>query len=481
MTFGRYITAVALALVAGAGVSMAQSEQEQRFLQTLHTEDSLSSKLDEYRSKYHTLSSPDSISIYREYILDTEQKVFDARALKSQLQSQLGDIALTLTQEESTPEPQTQTQTQTQSQSQTIAPEISQSLYQAQQQGKRIELKARGYISNYNTLARLSGEYEQAQTQRSADSIARQFGRIDSLNYNIATQIVGDWQEVGDNKNFAYALLIEQQGITSLFDREQQFQIEEIKMVDSLSSSTHDEPFLNYYASLRWMSEFEALASKELGLVQHSDSLRYIRDSLRMVNFNFAPLQIKERTFIDYEAVKFSTTSIYNASNPIPALKMYERGVIYRLLVGSFKSRQAATLFRGASPIGILRNKEGLLSYYIGGYATLKEAEAARELLLKRGFRRPEIVEFLDGVPHNVTLSPRPVVSKYRVEIDGVSDISSDIRSVIETQGEGRELVKTGATSFVVGVFDNLQGATRLSESLKIIDSTISVSVVEVK
>ncbi len=469
----RYIATLILALTVGAGVGMAQSEEDkQRFMQILHAEDSLSSKLVEYKEMYHTLKSPDSTALYRQYILDTEQKVFDIRASKNLLQSQLGDFALPL------PQPQEQNTTPP-AQEQTS--EITQSLQQAQQEGRRIELKARGYVSNYNTLASLSEEYMQSQSQRSADSIAKIFTRIDSLNYNIAEQIVNDWQGVADNKNFAYTLLIEQQGATALFEDEQRLQIEEVRIVDSLSSKSHDEPFLNYYASLRCMSEFEALASKELGLMQSVDSLRYIRDSLRMVNFNYAPLRIEERTFIDYEAVKFSTTSIYNGSNPIPALKMYERGVIYRLLVGSFKTRQAATLFRGASPIGILRNKEGLLGYYIGGYATLKEAEAARELLLKRGFRRPEIVEFLDGVPHNITLSPRPVVAKYRVEIDGISEISSEIRSVIETQGEGRELVKTGASSFVVGVFDNLQSATRLSESLKIIDDSIKVSLVEVK
>ncbi|MFR9594334.1 MAG: hypothetical protein SNI57_07285 [Rikenellaceae bacterium] len=351
----------------------------------------------------------------------------------------------------------------------------------AESSDKRVAAMVGDYVSNYDTLALLSVEYDAALTKAAADSIVVRYNYIDSLNRIVANDISRVWSEVVDNKSFAYAMLIEKSGSASLFAKDESLKIKSAKLVDSLRSQTISEELLNYYASRLSMVELEYSLALDLKLPHAVDSLRVVRDSLRIVEFNYPKVNIATRLFIDYEPIKFSSKAVYSGSNPIPDGKIYESGVIYRLLVGSFKSRQAATLFRGAYPIYIIKNDAGLLSYYLGGYETKAEAQIAKEMLLKRGFRRPEVVEWRDGVAPNHSSKAATSGVKYRVEIDGLSELTAQHRSTIETQGAGRELSKVGATNFVVGLFDTLKSAEHLVESLKIVDAKLSISIGEVK
>ncbi len=476
-----YILFVVLCSLTPLGAQRYIELQEQLGV-VVEREDSLSRELDRARVLYR--AGGDSMTIYRTRVVNVEQQLFDVRATKSQL---LLDISTTepIEQLPSTPQSIAIDKSRTISNSKYANEKLShdelQCLRSAEMSDKRVAQRARSYVANYNELSRLVEEYGQAANIKSANSIISNFERLDSLNRTIANSIESQWQGVVDNKGFVYALLMERLGEREIFEAEQSLKIKAVELIDTLQEQSVEPKFLVYYASRLWQLEYEVLLARRLQLPSAVDSLRLVRDSLRMAGFDFPPLIITKRHFIDYEPVKFSTKAIYTGANPIPDGKHYSEGLIYRLHVGSFKSRQAASLFRGAYPICIIREKAGLLGYYIGSYATESEAQEARELLLKRGFRRPEVVEWQDGVERNLTRAPRPRISKYRVEIEGVSELSAELRSVITTQGTGRELSKTGATTFVVGLFDSMQSAEHLVESLKIMDSAIAVSIVEVK
>ncbi|MFI3293544.1 MAG: hypothetical protein SNG27_07990 [Rikenellaceae bacterium] len=369
-----------------------------------------------------------------------------------------------------------------------LSPEDLNNLRNAENLSLKLALSTRGYISNYEELARLKQEYNQASTQKTSDSVALKHEIVDSLNMLLGNKISTRWSDIVDAKGFAYGLLMEKAGYADFFEIEERLKIRSAEMVDSLIDNTQCVELLEYHFGHLSMVKLEMEVAQRLHLPVALDSLKGVRDSLRFVEFNLPNVDLEERFFIDYEPIKFSTKAIYNAANPIPKCKVYERGVIYRLLVGTFKTRQAATLFRGASPISTVTNDQGSLCYYIGGYKTLEEAEEAREVLLKRGFKRPEVVEWRNGNSQNLTQkqSQKPQSESestlgYRVEIASDVDLSEDVRTIIKTHGEGRELSKIGASVYVVGIFDTHTSATNLVEKLKEIDETLSVVVKEIK
>ncbi len=365
-------------------------------------------------------------------------------------------------------------------------------LRSAESLSQQLSLTVRGYVSNYQELARLKREYDQASSLAVADSVKLKYAKVDSVNMRLAKKISSNWMKISDSKGFVYALLMETSEATNYFEIEEGQKLGAAKMVDSLIADTKSIELLEYHSFNLSMVKLEIEVARHLDLPVVLDSLSGVRDSLRMVEFHYPSVELEERLFIDFEPIKFSSKAIYTGANPIPNGKIYERGVIYRLLVGKFKQRQAATLFRGAYPIYIIPDKQGLLCYYLGGYQTYEQAEEAREELLKRGFKRPEVVEWSDGVPHNITAdgavkkvsaesSSTSSSSRFRVEITGATELSDQVLSTIKTQAKDKELLKIGAKQFVVRSFDNYDSANQLVVSIGLVDDTLSVTVNEVK
>jgi hypothetical protein len=83
--------------------------------------------------------------------------------------------------------------------------------------------------------------------------------------------------------------------------------------------------------------------------------------------FNLEPIVVEYREFKDFAKVKIGRTNFYDESNPLPELKVYDNGIIYRLLLGKFRSKQAMTLFKGVQPMSIARDEDGQYCYYAGG------------------------------------------------------------------------------------------------------------------
>ena len=87
----------------------------------------------------------------------------------------------------------------------------------------------------------------------------------------------------------------------------------------------------------------------------------------------------------------------------MPELRIFERGTIYRILLGTFRSKQPMTLFKGVQPLFIAENDDETYSYYAGGFATLAEAEEAQLFLKEKGFRAPEVCRWENGEMINLT------------------------------------------------------------------------------
>lgn len=155
--------------------------------------------------------------------------------------------------------------------------------------------------------------------------------------------------------------------------------------------------------------------------------------------------------FLEYEPIGFVTPARYNAQHPIPEVETYERGTIYRILLGTYANRtNGGYLFKGAYPLGYER-VDGRYAYYAGGYRTLDEARAAQEQMRKKGFRRPEIVVWNDGERTNLAdAAEEGHAPMFRVEIGGLENLSEELRTAVLDAAGSCEISRAGHL-FIVG------------------------------
>ncbi len=460
-------------------------------------EDSLSMALSHNRKLYN--QGGDDVATYRDNVIVLEQNLFDLRARRGAVASQISEIEQRWELDNVGYMPQ-MTEVISVSKSHVAlvkndnSKSISQSIYAAgrladgdhkkllesELDEQKINSRVRSYVANYEVMARLREEYSQSASQNIADSIFIYHHLLDSINRASASVIRESWSSVYDNKSYLYALLIEKMGRMDIFEKEESSKILSAQIVDSLHSTTSCEVLLNYYAQKLSMVEYEMVIAQELKLANAVDSLRVVRDSMRIAGFNYPSVLIEKQSLILYEEIKFADKTPYSQSKPIPSTKIYKEGLIYRLLLGTYNSKQLPTIFRGAYPLSVEKTKSGHYAYYTGGYQTFSEAESARKMLSDHGFRRPEVVEWRDGESVNLTRNPRVDGSKYRVDIKGVGELSQAVRDVVESLASDKELLKVAPQSFIIRLFDDLESATIFSERLKTVDENLQVSVVAV-
>lgn len=209
------------------------------------------------------------------------------------------------------------------------------------------------------------------------------------------------------------------------------------------------------------------------------DSLSNASKNVRQIDFRMPPVEVKRRSFVDYEAIEFTPRSPYNASNPIPDCIVYEYGTIYRILLGTYKYKQAVSTFRGASPLCVETLEDGRFSYYAGGLKTRAEAETAVEIMKKKGFRSPEIVEWCDGRKTNLSQQNEDATIAFRVTIKGGA-LDDTVRDLITTMAEGCQISKIAEDTFIVGTFDTRVMADRVAAAVAKCDESLTAEVTEI-
>ena len=221
---------------------------------------------------------------------------------------------------------------------------------------------------------------------------------------------------------------------------------------------------------------YEAAVADLLTLDAARDSLQGVASVLEGMDFQLPRLAIRERYFLDFDSVAFSSTPKYSTQHPIPECKVYANGTIYRILLGTFNTKRAVSTFRGAYPLFYLINEDNKWCYYTGGFATLAEAEEAQARLKKHGFIRPEIVVWTDGVARNLSRDPEAVTQAFRVEITGAEALSDAVKEAISSLAEGCELSRVGQL-FIVGSFHDRAVADRLAEAIRQADPSLNAEV----
>ncbi len=355
--------------------------------------------------------------------------------------------------------------------------------YAALIEAQRLEMRAKEfavrYWVRYDTLSMLARSYAEAAAEEDALAIYARISALADSNRSLADSLAAAWNYIFDNKSYAYGYLLDK------LDCEEQLADQETRLTEAmlqlaeLRDKTASDQVADYFLRKQVSVDTEVEVARLLGLDAACDSLMQASARLKKVEFRRPKIEVAERFFVDYEPIAFSTIPKYTALHPIPECRIYERGTIYRILLGTFSTKRPVSLFKGTYPLSYWIDDAKKWNYYAGGFATLAEAEDAQKQLKDRGFIRPEIVVWTNGAYHNLAESPDADARVYRVEITNAELLSDAVRTAIATVAGDAEISKVGQNLFVVGLFYDRAVADAVAETVRNTDDRLQINVAE--
>lgn len=358
--------------------------------------------------------------------------------------------------------------------------------YTALQRAQRSEMQAidlvNRYLANYLSIGELAAAYAQVPTEAEAIALQGQIDSLSTLNKRTADSLAHRWNYIYDNKSYAYDYLMEALRKEEQLDRQQTRISATMREIGTLQGTTASDELVDYFLRKQLLVGYESAIAEELGLDAAKDSLQGVSSQLAAIEFKLPRIKVEERLFIEYDSVAFSSKPHYTAENPIPACKIYQRGTIYRVLLGTFSTKRPVSTFRGAYPLSYEVTEAKKWRYYAGGFATLEEAEEAQARLKKRGFMRPEVVMWSDGEYRNLAEEPLPTatLSGYRIELTGISTLSDEVRNAILAVSETAEISRIGTNRFIIGTFDELTVAEQVAAAIREANDALSPRIMEI-
>lgn len=338
------------------------------------------------------------------------------------------------------------------------------------------------YFADYGEMAALAERYAEVPTEQEALEL---FGGYDALrqrNETLADSLAGVWNYVFDNKSYAYGYLLDGLREDELLTRGEERFSEAARQMGALRGQTASDAVADYFLRKKVLLDYEVDVAEVLGLDAACDSLRGVAAQLAAIDFRLPAVRVEERLFLEYDSIAFSSVPKYTYRNPIPECRIYPRGTMYRILLGTFNTKRAAATFKGAYPLSYEIDDEGKWRYYAGGFATRAEAEAARNRMKAKGFVRPEVVVWEDGVYRNLAREAEDgAQTAYRVEIASGQMLSEEVKQAIEATADGRELSRVGQQLFVVGIFEERAAAERVAEAVEQAAAGLEIKVAEIE
>ncbi|MBO5801211.1 MAG: hypothetical protein J6R16_02950 [Alistipes sp.] len=348
------------------------------------------------------------------------------------------------------------------------------------------------YTTLYNNLASTARNYMETSDEVVADSLYNAFFALKDEMSGVEEDIDDTWTHILDTKYYVYGYILEKSNRTALLESSSS-QLSEMNHRSAAEEGLYaSDALMRYVVGHPTLLDFEISIARELELTEALDSLLDVHKSIVMPEYRNEPLNLERRLFIEYEPITFGSTSFYNNNNPLPEVKVYERGTIYRILLGTFRAKQSMSIFKGAKPLFIAQNEEGHYSYYAGGYATLKEAQEAQLMLKeKRGFRRPEVCRWRDGEMTNIDKMEDEgendengenvdiVGHRYIVMLECES-ISDAMRDTI-TNAAPEKMISRRGSQFAIGTFTEQTEAEELRLLIEESFPDVKASVVELE
>ncbi len=334
------------------------------------------------------------------------------------------------------------------------------------------------FTVNYDNMLSLKRSYEVTPSQEEAIEIMERFDSLAVANRDILERLNDTWGAIYDNKSFAYSLLMELLGFDDVLLQEAELMRKAQAEISSKQGVGCSDEQLRYLIQKSSMVEFEIVVAERLGINGVVNSLKEERNRLSEIAKESMPeLDIEERLFILYEPIEFDSTPRFNAANPIPETVIYDKGVIFRIFVGSFRDRQTVGTFRQTAPLSHRVNELKRHCYYIGGFATFDEAVAAQAQLKAHGFRAPQIVVWSDGRERNLTKEPLPLNASYRIDIANAPVLPEGAKEATLRIAPNSTINKVSTDKFVIMSLDRSSQVDSLVGALQSLDSRMEISV----
>lgn len=470
-------------------------------------EDSIQNVIAKTREEFAQRNNTDSltneqIDIFTSQILNLEEQIFELRQQRGDVITELNNIEQEyILAHMFAPAPETETTEE--SIEETIVAPVEQrmlihndifrrsltdedyaELESAQREDEQMAALCNDFQSLYTKFENTTRDYMETTSESVADSL---FSVYHSLKREIAIlndAIDSQWAHIIDTKYYAYGYILEKGFRYDLLDNSSE-QFSEMQQRCAEKDGLYvSDAIMHYAIGHPTLLDFEIAVAEDLGLQQAADSLHSAKRDFVAPNYRQEMVELERRLFIDYEPIIIGRTNYYTNSNPVPPLKVYERGTIYRILLGKFRSKQPMTLFKGVQPL-FITTEEDLYCYYAGGYATLKEAEEAQLFLREKGFKKPEICRWRDGEMINIdTLEEEdddnttPLVgSRYIVMLE-CDTIDEALRQTITATSPDKVISRRGA-QFAIGTFTDYAEATALLTALSEQHPDVSATIVE--
>ncbi len=365
-----------------------------------------------------------------------------------------------------------------------FAEKLSGDDYRALLRSQELELVAAAaaaeYRKNHADIVELKSAYAAEKDEKEAAAIYDRYKSLRHRNLQIADSLSATWSYIFDNKNYAYSYLLDVFDQDMVLVRTEDSLLEASHRIAAMNGRLASSELTDYYLRKRVVMDYELSVAEVLKLDAARDSLRNAAMQFSGVDYYLPKVEIVERNFLQYDTVAFSSTPRYTAKKPIPKCRVYSRGTIYRVLLGTFAAKRPVSTFRGTYPISYFVDKKGKWNYVAGGYATKVEADRDKRKLQERGFLHPEVVVWRDGKFHNVDAESEGQTATFRVEISGIEALTEEMKDVVATLAREGDLSRVGSGHFFIGPIANRAEADDLAAALRHLDSELMVKVTQV-
>lgn len=462
-------------------------------------EDSIVRVVEQTRKRF--ADDPENRAVYGETIIDLEERVFDIRNRKGDIFSRINTIeqdwliASMETPADSVTIVETVDSTAVDPVPQVgrlvdyplFAEELGEHDLQALRQAQEDELKVVEYINmfseNHTAMQSIKEQYEQTQDAAEAARIYSNYKVLDGLCAALNDSIAQRWNRIFDAKSYAYNLLLETNRNDGLLERNERELAEAIRLCAEERGRYASDALCSYFNTKKTVVNCEIELARMFGLGMVQDSLSSISEQLAKIDYRLPKIEVEERYFLAYEPIGVSSPSRYNSRNPIPECEVYERGTIYRVVLGTFSVPQQPSIFRGVYPIYFLKTDDGKYRYFAGGFATEAEVDEAQVKLKNIGFRRPEAVVWRDGVYSNLAEERAAAESAerlFRVEIDGLESVTPELRQAIDSVALGKDITRLDGR-FIVLPFAVREQAEQVADVVSQSAAGVAATVVEIE
>lgn len=351
------------------------------------------------------------------------------------------------------------------------------SLRDAQKNERKVNDIVARCFAEYGELLALQRRYMEASTKVEADEATALFNAKKEEIAKLDEKLNSAWSSLYYNKIYAYDLLMEREGKTSMIDFSAEAVARAEREISGNSDQYQSDALVGYFARKKALTEYEMEIASVLSLTPSRDSLKTVMNELKNRDYKLSKLALQRRSFIDYEEIGVKLPSIYSSSNPVPQTKIYDFGTIYRIRIGVFTKRPNLSVLRGIYPLSYTTEyNDGQYAYFVGGFPTEQEAKEGVDYLKKLGFKQPLISVWVDGEYYPTLEDMHRSQSLYNLEISGVATLSEAMKEKILAYNSDCSISRVGST-FVVGMFEGKSYAEAVAAELRAMGNGIVVEI----